>query len=87
MLQQDKLRSEQTDPILEAGHADREQLQQLVELRERHLDSPALNQTPIGVLHHPQETRQQVATGVCCQGGYGFTLLGRGEREMPYDAV
>ena len=65
----------QTDPVLKAGHADSEELQQLVELRGRHIYSPALNQTLVGVLHHPQETHQQVAAGVCCQGGYRFTLL------------
>lgn len=69
---------DQTDPIFKAGHTDREELQQLVELRGRHIYSPALNQTLISVLHHPQKTHQQVATGVRCQGGNGFTLLGRG---------
>lgn len=71
--------AEQTDPILKAGHADSEELKQLVELRGRHVHSPALNQAPISILHHPQETHQQVATGICCQGGYGFTLLGKAE--------
>lgn len=66
-----------TDLVFEAGHADSEELQQLVELRGRHLHSPALNQTPVGVLHHPQEAHQQMPAGVGSQGSNGFTLAGR----------
>lgn len=58
-----------TDLVFKAGHADSEKLQQLVELRGRHFHSPALNQTPVSVLHHPQEAHQQMPTGVSSQGG------------------
>lgn len=70
---------EWTNLILKAGYTDSEELQQLVELRGRHIYSPALNQTPVSILHHPQETHQEVPTGVCWQGGYRFTLLERRE--------
>lgn len=67
------------DPVLEAGDADREELQQFVELWWRHIHGPALDQAPVGILHHPQETHQQVAACVCSQGGYRLHLLGRTE--------
>lgn len=69
--------AEQTDPVLKTRHADSENLQQLVELRGGHVHSPALDKTPVGILHHPQEAHQQVTAGVCRQGGYRLPLLGQ----------
>ncbi len=62
-------------PVLKAGDADGEELQQTAQLRWRHVHCPALDQILIGVLDDPQETHEQIATGLCCQHVASFPRL------------
>jgi len=50
--------------VLEAGHAEVEQVQQPVDLQHREVRHPSLQQAGVGVLQHPQEAHQQGAAAL-----------------------
>lgn len=50
--------------VLEAGHAEVEQVQQAVELRHRQVVEPLLQHQLVCVLQHPQQTDEEAAAGL-----------------------
>lgn len=50
--------------VLEAGHAEVEQVQQAVELRHRQVVEPLLQHQLVCVLQHPQQTDEKAAAGL-----------------------
>lgn len=45
--------------VFEAGDAEVQQIQQAVDLQHRQIGHPALQESSVGILQHPQETYQQ----------------------------
>ena len=66
--------------VLEAGHAEEEQVQQAVELGHRQVCEPLLQHHLVGVLQHPQQADQQAAAGLGREGPVLSARLGKGRR-------
>lgn len=54
-------------PVVKAGGADGEELEEATELRRGYVHYPALDQALFCILHDPQETHQQITAGLCRQ--------------------
>lgn len=51
-------------PVVEAGGADGEELEEATQLRRGDVHYPALDQTLVCIFHDPQETHKQVTAGL-----------------------
>lgn len=62
-------------PVVEAGGADGEDLEEATELRGGYVHYPTQDQTLVCSLHDPQETHQQITAGLCRKCATASTRL------------
>lgn len=75
---------EASHPVVKAGGADGEELEEATEMWGRDVQYPTLDQALVCVLYDPQETHQQITAGLCRQRATASTWLWDKETVIEY---